>query len=394
MSALFPGGRLGSQESTRAANRPNGNGNGNGHGQNGGMASEESFANMLCLERKRTERSRRRFVLVLLGTGRLLKGSDTENALERILFALSGSMRETDIMGWYKQWSVIGLIFTEIGVAEGKTVASAILAKLSQALCHALTIDQINEISLSFHVFPEDWEKHGPGGPKNSALYPDLVWTINPQSGARLVKRAMDVLGSLAALVVLSPLFIVISIAIKLNSKGDIFFRQPRVGQHGKRFTFLKFRSMYSGSDPRIHEDYIKQFISGTAGTQGPEESEANVYKLTADPRVTRVGAFLRRTSLDELPQFFNVLTGEMSLVGPRPPIPYEVERYDIWHKRRLLVVKPGITGLWQVEGRSRIKFDDMVRLDLKYARSWSLRLDIKLLLQTPRAVLMGEGAY
>ena len=390
MSALFPGGRRNSQEFTSAAKRPNGHDN----GQNGRMASEESFAKMLCLERKRTERSRRRFVLVLLGTGSLLKGSETENALERIFFALSGSMRETDIMGWYKQRSVIGLIFTEMGAAEGKTVASAILAKLSHALCHALTIDQINEISLSFHVFPEDWEKHGPGGPKNSALYPDLVWTIDPQSAARLVKRGMDVLGSLAALVLLSPLFIVISIAIKLNSKGPIFFKQKRVGQYGKRFTFLKFRSMYFRSDSSIHQAYIKQFISGTADTERPEESNASVFKLTADPRITRVGTFLRKTSLDELPQFLNVLTGQMSLVGPRPPIPYEVESYDIWHKRRLLAVKPGITGLWQVEGRSRLKFDEMVRLDLKYARSWSLWLDIKLLLQTPRAVVMGEGAY
>ncbi len=243
-------------------------------------------------------------------------------------------------------------------------------------------------------MFPEDWEKHGPGGPKNSALYPDLVWTINPQSGARLVKRAMDVVGSLAALVLLSPLFIVISIAIKLNSKGPIFFKQKRVGQHGQRFTFLKFRSMYFRSDSSIHQAYIKQFISGTPANEQPDQSNASVYKLTADPRITRVGTFLRKTSLDELPQFFNVLTGEMSLVGPRPPIPYEVENYDIWHKRRLLAVKPGITGLWQVEGRSRLKFDEMVRLDIKYARSWSLWLDIKLLLQTPRAVVMGEGAY
>jgi lipopolysaccharide/colanic/teichoic acid biosynthesis glycosyltransferase len=390
MSALFPGGKPDSQGSTRDANRPNGHAN----GQNGRIASEESFAKMLGLERKRTERSRRRFVLMLLGTGRLLKGGDTENALERILSALSGSIRQTDIMGWYKQRSVIGLIFTEIDAAEGGTVASAVLSKLSQALCQALTIDQINEISLSFHVFPEDWEKQGPGGPGDPALYPDLVWTIDSKGAARLVKRAMDFLGSLSALVLLSPLFIVISIAIKLTSKGPIFFKQQRVGQHGIRFTFLKFRSMYFRSDPSIHENYIKQFISGTAGTERPEASEARVYKLTADPRVTRVGTFLRRTSLDELPQFFNVLKGEMSLVGPRPPIPYEVQRYDIWHKRRLLGVKPGITGLWQVEGRSRIKFDEMVRLDLKYARSWSLWLDIKLLIQTPRAVLMGEGAY
>ena len=119
----------------------------------------------------------------------------------------------------------------------------------------------------------------------------------------------------------------------------------------------------------------------------------SNPYKLTADPRITPVGRFLRKTSLDELPQFFNVLQGDMSLVGPRPPVPYEFERYDLWHRQRLLAVKPGITGLWQVDGRSRVKFDDMVRLDIRYAGSWSLWLDIKILLQTPRAVLSGDGA-
>ena len=118
------------------------------------------------------------------------------------------------------------------------------------------------------------------------------------------------------------------------------------------------------------------------------------VYKLTNDPRVTRVGRFLRRTSLDELPQFINVLKGEMSLVGPRPPIPYEVDAYQTWHRGRILEAKPGITGLWQVNGRSRLAFDDMVRLDLRYARSWCLWLDIKILLQTPKAVVLGEGAY
>src|SRR2546422_5417446 len=125
--------------------------------------------------------------------------------------------------------------------------------------------------------------------------------------------------------------------------------------------------------------------------------SETNgraIYKLTNDPRLTRLGRFLRKTSLDELPQFLNVLRGEMSMVGPRPPIPYELEAYDIWHRRRLLDVQPGITGLWQVSGRSRLPFDDMVRLDLKYARAWSLWLDLKILLRTPHAVFSGEGAY
>src|SRR5206468_2232530 len=146
--------------------------------------------------------------------------------------------------------------------------------------------------------------------------------------------------------------------------------RQQRIGQYGARFTFLKFRSMYSASDHTIHKEYTKTLISGSARLADRENQRQPVYKLTADPRITPVGRLLRRTSLDELPQLFNVLRGEMSLVGPRPPIQYEVDYYDIWHKQRLLAVKPGLTGLWQVEGRSRVSFDEMVRLDLKYART------------------------
>jgi lipopolysaccharide/colanic/teichoic acid biosynthesis glycosyltransferase len=175
-----------------------------------------------------------------------------------------------------------------------------------------------------------------------------------------------------------------------------VFFRQQRVGQHGKAFTFLKFRSMYAGNDPNVHREYVTQLIAGQA-QRHPANSNGNgagVYKLTSDSRITSVGAFLRRTSLDELPQLLNVLRGEMSLVGPRPAIPYEVAAYQTWHRRRVLEVKPGITGLWQVNGRSRIKFDEMVRLDLRYAKTWSPWLDVKILLRTPRAVLVGEGAY
>jgi lipopolysaccharide/colanic/teichoic acid biosynthesis glycosyltransferase len=138
--------------------------------------------------------------------------------------------------------------------------------------------------------------------------------------------------------------------------------------------------------------EYVKRLIEGNASPDAA--TNGRVYKITADPRLTRVGRFLRRTSLDELPQFLNVLRGDMSMVGPRPPIPYELEAYDVWHRRRLLEVKPGITGLWQVSGRSRIPFDDMVRLDLRYAKTWSLWLDFRILLRTPRAVFSGEGAY
>jgi lipopolysaccharide/colanic/teichoic acid biosynthesis glycosyltransferase len=204
----------------------------------------------------------------------------------------------------------------------------------------------------------------------------------------------MDIAGSLLALMMLSPVLVVVAMAIKFSSPGPIFFRQQRIGQHGKKFTFLKFRSMYFAEDHTIHKEYVKRLIAGVNGSAHAQGLQTEVYKLTNDPRITPVGRILRRTSLDEVPQFLNVLAGRMSLVGPRPPIPYEFESYDLWHVQRLLAVKPGITGLWQVEGRSRVAFDDMVRLDLKYARSWSLWLDFKILLKTPGAVFSGVGAY
>jgi len=195
------------------------------------------------------------------------------------------------------------------------------------------------------------------------------------------------------ALVLFSPLLAVIAVMVKLTSKGPVLFKQERLGQFGKTFTFLKFRSMYANNDHKIHQEFMQRLISGAC--DGNDEGESRpVYKMKNDPRVTRVGRFLRRTSLDELPQFINVLSGAMSLVGPRPPLAYEYEEYDIWHRRRVLEIKPGITGLWQVKGRSRVRFDDMVRLDLQYARGWSLWLDIPILLKTPRAVVFGDGAY
>jgi lipopolysaccharide/colanic/teichoic acid biosynthesis glycosyltransferase len=196
------------------------------------------------------------------------------------------------------------------------------------------------------------------------------------------------------ALLLFAPLLLGIALAIKVTSKGPVFFRQKRVGQHGEQFVFLKFRSMHVNNDSGVHKEYVRQLIAGRAQRHPSNGNGKGVYKLTKDTRITRIGAFLRRTSLDELPQFINVLRGEMSLVGPRPAIAYEVEAYDIWHRRRVLEAKPGITGLWQVNGRSRVKFDDMVRLDLRYAKTWSPWMDLKILLRTPVAVVFGDGAY
>jgi len=151
---------------------------------------------------------------------------------------------------------------------------------------------------------------------------------------------------------------------------------------------------MYVNNDPTVHREFVTRLIASQTTGVEKQEAGSSVYKLTNDKRITRVGKYLRRTSLDELPQFLNVLAGDMSLVGPRPPIPYELAAYQTWHRRRLLGVKPGITGLWQVISRSTVQFDEMVRLDLRYASTWTPWLDFKILLRTPLAVIKGTGAY
>jgi len=357
------------------------------------ILAREPFVRMLYLERKRSERSGRSFILMLLETARLLRAESDTGVLEEVLQAVSHSTRETDITGWYKDGSVIGVIFTELGAnTDGKSAARALLTRVTNALASTLSIKQINQISLTFHVFPEDWSKGGSSGGIEKSLYDDLLHDRAPSRVSLGVKRLMDIAGSLAALLLSLPLFIAITITIKLTSRGPVLFRQVRLGQYGKRFTFLKFRSMCANNDPTIHREYVKQFIAGANGCAQIAGTQT-CYKLTADPRITPVGRFLRKTSLDEIPQFLNVLLGDMSLVGPRPPILYEAGCYHTWHKARLLAAKPGITGLWQVAGRSSVKFDDMVRLDLRYAQSWSLWLDLKILLQTPLAVLAANGA-
>jgi lipopolysaccharide/colanic/teichoic acid biosynthesis glycosyltransferase len=348
---------------------------------------------MITLERKRSERSRKPFMLLLLDMGDRLPSEKNGKTLGKILSALAGSTRDTDVTGWYADHCVVGVMFTEIATGDSSSVPTTIIARVTETLRKNLTLEQFNRVSLSFHVFPEDW-KNDAQGPSNPTLYPDLSQREDARKSFRAVKRMMDVLGSLLALVIFSPIFLFAALAIKATSRGPIFFRQGRIGQHGNSFMFLKFRSMYVNNDASVHKAYVQKLIAGKADKHPSDGNGQGVYKLTKDSRITRVGSFLRKTSMDELPQFINVLKGEMSLVGPRPPVPYEVEAYDIWHRRRLLEAKPGITGLWQVSGRSRVTFDDMVRLDLQYARTWSPWTDIKILLRTPGAVVLGEGAH
>lgn len=359
-----------------------------------GILNAEVFRKMLALERKRSERSRKPFMLLLLDMGERLQAETSERGLGKVLTALSLSTRETDVIGWYAKDCVVGVVFTEISADDSNSVPSTIITRVNETLCRNLDLDQFNQLNISFHIFPEDWNHDGGTRPSNPTLYPDLSQREDDRKLFRTMKRMMDIVGSVLALLLFSPVFVLSALAVKITSNGPVFFRQRRIGQYGKSFVFLKFRSMYVNNDAGVHKEYVQQLIAGKAHKQPMSGNAQGVYKLTKDSRITRVGSFLRKTSMDELPQFINVLMGQMSLVGPRPPVPYEVEAYDIWHRRRLLEAKPGITGLWQVCGRSRVKFDDMVRLDLKYARTWSPWMDIKILALTPGAVVLGDGAH
>jgi exopolysaccharide biosynthesis polyprenyl glycosylphosphotransferase len=215
----------------------------------------------------------------------------------------------------------------------------------------------------------------------------------SPLSGiARVTKRTFDLVVTIMALTILAPVWLVIALLIKLDSRGPIFYKQERVGMDGRVFLFYKFRSMRVGADDAAHREFQRQYIRGRPETN-LGDAERPAYKLQGDARITRVGNVLRRTSLDELPQLLNVLRGDMSVVGPRPPIPYEVESYELWHRKRL-DLKPGLTGLWQVSGRNRLPFEEMVRLDLYYIENWSLLLDLKIILRTLPVMLRGDDAY
>ncbi len=357
------------------------------------LLNEEAFVSMLYLERRRAERSQKRFVLVLVDVQKVLSNGHKDRMVPTLSKALAESTRETDIMGWYLENNLMGIIGTELGEAANHVIQDCFLSKLRKVFGANLGSKNSSGISVSFHFFPEEERKDQNDHSANIALYPEMQKREESKKVSLAVKRFIDIVGSSMALVCGAPIFGAIALAIKVTSKGPVLFKQERLGHYGRPFVVLKFRSMRTNCDAQIHEKYVHQFIAGRVDDNS-NENKKPVFKIQEDPRITSIGKFLRKTSLDELPQFWNVLRGEMSLVGPRPPIAYEYKAYEVWHRRRVLEIKPGITGLWQVEGRSRTRFDDMVRLDLKYARAWSVWLDLKILAQTPAAVIQGEGAH
>jgi exopolysaccharide biosynthesis polyprenyl glycosylphosphotransferase len=365
-----------------------------------GIYVEDYFSELLRVERKRSERSKDHFLLMLLDVSMFEESDNKKGIIEQITSTLCSSVRDIDVVGWYKYDTIIGVMFREIKEAKEHlgSVRDMILRRIYNKLLNFYDVEHIKNILVSCHSFPESNEIILANTPLDLNLYPDLLLSTKTPLYvfSFFIKTLMDVFGSLVGIITFSPLFIGIALMVKYSSAGPVFFRQERVGLFGKVFTFLKFRTMYVNEDLEIHKQFVTKFISGqedhSTGTK--KTGKEIVYKIKDDPRVTRIGRFLRKTSLDELPQLLNVLKGDMSLVGPRPPIQYEYDQYDVWHKGRILEFKPGITGLWQVEGRSLTTFNEMVRLDIKYIREWSLWLDIKILLKTPWVVLKGKGAY
>lgn len=343
-----------------------------------GIYAEDFFHESIIKERKRSERSKRRFLLMLI---ELEDVSRKNNAEKKLLRTVGSITRETDMKGWYRRGSVIGIIFTEID-GNPNAIRQYFEKKMGKAGAFNKSVKKV-----SMHIFPE--KQNSGSCPFDTALYPEKLMK---RPAKDILKRAVDIAGSIGAIILLSFFFAAIPLLIRLTSKGPALFRQTRIGQFGKPFTFLKFRSMRHGSDDAVHSSYVKDFISG--GRHFNDEKGKALFKIKDDPRVTAIGKFLRKTSLDELPQFINVLKGEMSLVGPRPPIPYELESYEPWHMQRVSGSRPGITGVWQVKGRSRTTFDEMARMDISYIRNRNLWLDLKLLAMTPLSMFTNKGAY
>jgi lipopolysaccharide/colanic/teichoic acid biosynthesis glycosyltransferase len=346
--------------------------------QPAGLLSRAEFLRMVQREKRRTDRSHSALslaVLVVDANG----GSTLQQMLERV----SAMVRETDYV------------------------------TATDDLCIAVLLPDTGEAGLRSFLDKVALSRDGKGTHATGATYPDAAFerliaerlgTPRSRHAADADepsplrshgypgKRALDVLGALVALVLLSPVMLAVALLVKLTSPGPVIFRQTRVGQGGAPFVMFKFRSMRTDVDDRAHREFVASLIDGKAPPSS-DGAAAGRFKMKADPRVTAIGRFIRKTSIDEFPQFYNVLIGDMSLVGPRPPVPYEAEKYKAWHRRRVFEMKPGLTGIWQVEGRSRVSFDDMVRMDLRYLRLCSLRFDVGILLRTVLVVLTCEGA-
>ena len=348
-------------------------------GGGGSILGESVFKDSLVRERKRADRFGEPFAVLIVD-----RSDDVSDASQwiSVLRAIVAVKRDSDAVGWLEEGGVLGVLLPEVT----RRGALGVMDRLRAEVAALLGDVALSAVSMRLYA-------HGvEAGPDGAAFPPvDLLLEAFVPRQDRpwrdAAKRGLDIVGSLAMMALFSPVMLAALAAVKFTSPGPVLLRQVRIGRRGEPFKMLKLRTMFVNAGHGIHQEYMAWFIKSS----GKEShTGAEVFKLTNDPRITPPGRYLRRTSLDELPQFWNVLRGEMSLVGPRPPLPFEVEQYQPWHRQRVLEAKPGITGLWQVSGRSRTTFDDMVRLDLRYARTHTLWTDLKILAATPLAMFKG----
>lgn len=331
-------------------------------------------------EKRRAERSRAPLSMVLYRVG----GASTESArqAEQLVEVVYREKRVTDFIGHVGD-DTVAVLCPDTSEAGVKGFMRKIESRAGSLPFAAVAA-----------TYPDDlFDSISEGTPTPGDLLPFMaIDALGKFDRVYPMKRVLDIILATVALCLLAPLMVAVAIAVALSSRGPVIFKQTRVGQGGLPFTFYKFRSMRTQADESIHRDFVAELITSGDAPAAADDS-ATPFKIKDDPRLTAFGRFIRRTSIDELPQLFNVLKGDMSLVGPRPPIPYEARKYQAWHLRRVLSVKPGMTGIWQVEGRSRVPFNEMVRMDLRYIRNCSLGLDLRILAKTLPAVLACDGA-
>ena len=380
------------------------------------VLDDKTFAEVIRCERERVERYGVQFSLISIkfSSGKKKLDKTTRQVVQD---NIESSLRLNDRIAF------INPDFIAIFLPETKKEGSHIVAQKLKNILNTHLSNLISSYNITLCCYPDDQDcgilsYATPKGKSSVAFNPTIIkmdYTLQKgRSDAiavdqtmmfsveeimfklclkRFFKRVIDIIGALCGIIICFPVFSFIAIIIKITSRGPVFFRQTRLGYQGKPFTFLKFRSMYYECSDEAHKEYVYKLINRAHEQINTGTIDKPYYKMNSDPRITPFGKFLRKTSLDELPQFFNVLLGQMSLVGPRPPIPYEVAHYENWHKKRVFDVKPGITGLWQTRGRSTTTFDEMVRLDLNYAKNWNLWLDMKIIFKTFKTVVAGIGA-
>jgi len=377
------------------------------------ILKKSEFTDLLYYERERSERTNCPFSLIHINLSKINVRKNGQS-FNNIIKTIALSLRTIDRTGWIES-NTIGIFLPDTKLIGAKAAAVKFKNKLIKSLGEDFLL-----LEFVVSTYPEPVEqkeeKIHPKETKNRSSSSPGIYTMDYASnplmsdiltidssyildlsviGLRddwqlVIKRLIDIVGAIFGLIIFSPIMLIIAAAIKLTSKGPLLFHQERMGYKGKKFPFLKFRSMHSDNDENLHREYVEKLIRGNHNEINMGSEDNPCYKMKNDPRVTPLGKILRKSSMDELPQFFNVLMGQMSLVGPRPPIPYELKNYQSWHRKRVLNVKPGITGFWQVNGRSLTTFDEMVRMDLHYANNWDLWLDFKILLRTVKVVFTG----